>query len=842
DPSEVDSLAANPASWTNVNSFNLSWSNPYDTSGIIGVYYKLDTAPTYDDDGIFILGTNIESIIDLAVLSDGIHPIYIWLVDVAGNVNYSAYISTLLYLDTSEPAIIDSQTGDDIWRNSGGTTYNVDFSDNITSSNLDFAQYRITSDTEQGGIVLKEWTNIFTNLGATEYTTDWTIDFTACQEGINYVSVRVYDNAGNIEILNDSFYVKKDTIAPTITIINPSPQEVFGLSAPNCDVTFFDINNIDYTWYQLTDGITTTGFLNWTGTIDVDDWDLMNNGTVTIIFFANDTVSNIAEKNVSIYKDSLSPIFTIYDPKSGTLFGIPSPTINMSVYDDHLESVQYRFSNGSPITDYRDWDGFIYQEDWDQIENGTVTLEFIAIDIVFNLGSASLFLRKNIYDPIIIISAPLDNELFGSVPPEITLYNSSASIDTIWYRIYNSTFSTINITWSGSINMSAWNTFGNGTLSITFYINDTLGNIGLDSVHLKKDMINPTINISSPEPYELCGMVSPDISVSYFDDNSILSISYQLQNFTSFTPFRTWIDSINSSDWDKMSNGTVNIIFRAEDIVGNIAYDNVTVRKDIICPVINITNPDNGALYGYGCPSIFFDIYEPSGLANVSYQLKNSTSSSSILPWNNSIDQGSWAKFGNGTVTILIYAIDTIGNSGNASIVVRKDIISPSIVIQSPSPYAEIGREAPFFEVYVTDGNLNSTWYEILGLGENGRDFTPPFGRIEQGLWETIWDNTTVNGTITIRFYANDTLGNENFMDLYVLKHEPTSSVKLKFISNPIGFILSVIGVAAMVPVTVTLTRSRYYKNLNKKEKSKLKKVLIAAFLALSVTVLFYVF
>ncbi|MFX1502536.1 MAG: hypothetical protein ACFFDH_16360 [Promethearchaeota archaeon] len=117
--------------------------------------------------------------------------------------------------------------------------------------------------------------------------------------------------------------------------------------------------------------------------------------------------------------------------------------------------------------------------------------------------------------------------------------------------------------------------------------------------------------------------------------------------------------------------------------------------------------------------------------------------------------------------------------------------------------------------------------------------FTPPFGRIEQELWESIWDNTTMNGIIIIRFCAKDTMGNKHSIDLYLIKSQPTRVFR---ISNPLGLIFSTVGSIIMVPITVKLTKSRYYQNLNEKEKSKLKKVLIAAFLLLSVTVLFHIF
>ncbi|MHA2039064.1 MAG: hypothetical protein ACW98X_21780, partial [Promethearchaeota archaeon] len=106
--------------------------------------------------------------------------------------------------------------------------------------------------------------------------------------------------------------------------------------------------------------------------------------------------------------------------------------------------------------------------------------------------------------------------------------------------------------------------------------------------------------------------------------------------------------------------------------------------------------------------------------------------------------------------------------------------------------------------------------------------------------WELIWDNMTINETITIRFYANDTVGNENYVDLLLVKAQPSRPFQI--ISNPLGLIFSTLGLVVMFPITWKVTKSRYYQNLNKKEKSKLKKVIITAVVLLSVTFLFYIF
>ncbi|MFX1233356.1 MAG: NosD domain-containing protein [Promethearchaeota archaeon] len=638
------------------------------------------------------------------------------------------------------------------------------------------------------------------------------------------------DTVSNIGMSNVSIY--KDVIGPDINIISPTPHRVLGKPVPSCIVTFYDINGVDSKWSQLTNGIITTPLREWSGFIYTSDWNTMPNGTVFIVFFANDTLDNMISVNISIYKDSISPIIIIHDPQDGQLYGITAPIINVTVSDAHLESVWYQLDNGSVITPYQEWLGFIYQEDWDQIGNGSVIIRFIAYDSVNNLASATLNLRKNLFDPIIIILDPSDNDLFGLNRPNITLYISSASIDTIWYQLYNTTFSTSNIIWDGSVDPIAWEAFRNGTLSIVFYINDTLGNVGFNTISLRKDTISPTLLINSPIPFTLFGTTPPGVSITCYDENSIFSISYQLFNVL-ITPSRIWTGSILSTDWNTIGNGTVIIMFCAEDIVGNLAYANLSVRKDIIAPEVLIYYPDTNELYGHERPILYVYIDDGSGVSEISYRLTSESNTSSIIDWNDidnhviEIDQSLWNQFSNGSITIYLYVFDIIGNQRTTPVTVRKDIIAPSISILSPAQNQNVERDPPFFEVDITDGNLFYSWYNIIGINVNV-SFVGRYGRIDQTLWESIWDNTTINGNITIRFYAEDRMNNRNFSELVVIKYVPTlpfTPIPLPFEITDLIFLGCLGGVAITFPLI--MKKSRYYSSGDKKQKNIIKRVML---------------
>lgn len=126
-------------------------------------------------------------------------------------------------VNTSLPTITDNQTGDTTPRNSAGTTYNVTFAKASTGAQLDLAEYTIFSGAGKTGTQLKNWTTIFSST-VDSYTTPWAIDFSALNEGVNYVSVRVHALDALTNETDDVFTITKDTTGPTLSAIVATPS------------------------------------------------------------------------------------------------------------------------------------------------------------------------------------------------------------------------------------------------------------------------------------------------------------------------------------------------------------------------------------------------------------------------------------------------------------------------------------------------------------------------------------------------------------------------------------------------------------------------------------------
>jgi hypothetical protein len=191
-------LTPTPDSWTSINSFILDWTDPTDDSGVkTGAWYTIGNAPTSNSDGIWTVN------LPFTVASfESDQPIYIWLEDNLGNVDFNNHAMTTLYLDTTPPAPPTGVTASP----SGWTIVN--------SFSIDWI-----NPADDSGIKTGTWYKIDTP-PSSESNGTWLdakpISITST-DGEHTVYLWLEDNVGNINHLNySSVVLYLDGTAPTI--------------------------------------------------------------------------------------------------------------------------------------------------------------------------------------------------------------------------------------------------------------------------------------------------------------------------------------------------------------------------------------------------------------------------------------------------------------------------------------------------------------------------------------------------------------------------------------------------------------------------------------------------
>ncbi|MFX0144936.1 MAG: hypothetical protein ACFE9C_12755, partial [Candidatus Hodarchaeota archaeon] len=668
-------------------------------------------------------------------------------------------------------------------------------------------------------------------LNNTEQALEFSI-WESLSESTFIIEIFANDSFGHVST-SVNITLNKDITLPLITIFSPDNHTYYS-SPPAISIIAYDVN-LETLWYV----VNSNKIILQSGPEPLDSfvWDNLPQGEFQLLIFANDSAGNLNDNYIlTLYKDTLAPIISINSPQNNTFWN-SRPILDVIAYDPNLESISYKALGYSALPLLNNTPSLFNNLIWTEISDGIFIIEILAEDSLGNINYINLSLYKDTSLPEININLPQPNELFGSIAPDFDISITESYLNTTWYTLIGEM---LNITFTGStgsIDQTTWNEFGNGTVTIRFYANDSAGNLGYKDVTVRKDIYAPVITINSPDNNDVFGITSPDFII-YKSGPEIQSTWYTLDNgLTNFT-FTGLSGKINQVKWDEYEYGMITIRFYVNNSLGKIGYDEVIIVKDPDVPTIFINTPLNQTAFA-SAPFINLTILEPH-LHNVWYKIDNN-----IIDLTDNLtqylDSSIWNDLPQGIFILELFANDTLGNLNNLlQLYLSKDTIGPNITIITPIENQRVDRNAPFFEFTVFDENdIGLNWYVIDG-DNRSIQFTGTVGRIDQDLWEDIWDNKTHGSIITIKFYSMDKLGNLNYQEVNLIKYEPTEP--LKIFSNPLGFIISSVSLGILAPITVKLTKSRYYKNLNNKEKSKLKKVLIAAYLLLTVTTLFYLF
>ncbi|MFW9896637.1 MAG: hypothetical protein ACFFD7_12600, partial [Candidatus Thorarchaeota archaeon] len=97
-------------------------------------------------------------------------------------------------------------------------------------------------------------------------------------------------------------------------------------------------------------------------------------------------------------------------------------------------------------------------------------------------------------------------------------------------------------------------------------------------------------------------------------------------------------------------------------------------------------------------------------------------------------------------------------------LVIKSLIPLPTITIESPTQDEFYSNTAPDFQVSVFGDSIDTTWYTI-DEGITNITFTGLTGIIDQIEWDKNFD-----GMVNLRFYINDTLGNESYSEVSIYK------------------------------------------------------------------------
>jgi hypothetical protein len=175
--------------------------------------------------------------------------------------------------------------------------------------------------------------------------------------------------------------------------------------------------------------------------------------------------------------------------------------------------------------------------------------------------------------------------------------------------------------------------------------------------------------------------------------------------------------------------------------------------------------------------------------------------------------------------TSRIYVNDTLYIEWKPVIFEQKindsDTQAPNITVLKPFQNATHSTIAPTFEISILEPYINATWYSLFNGTWSRNIFFLNETQINQESW-----NLYPNGSITLRFYANDTSGNLGWADV-LLNKIIVSSKSNKFTPTPTpppykmsGIGPLTISLIALVSITILVKKSTKKFSLRVKDRS----------------------
>ena len=266
-------------------------------------------------------------------------------------------------------------------------------------------------------------------------------------------------------------------------------------------------------------------------------------------------------------------------------------------------------------------------------------------------------------------------------------------------------------------------------------------------------------------------------------------------NSSGMLQWHTWGENGDDSGFGIAVDSLDNIYFTGKTNSFGSGGDDIVLVKyglDTENPEIIINNPSQDEIFGDIAPNYDISIIE-SNLESIWYTINDGATNITISEFTGTIDQIEWEKKETGMPTINFYANDTMGNEGYAEVSVFKDIDNPEIIINNPSQDERFGNIAPEYDISIVEPNLESFLYTIDGAITN-YTITQFSGTINQEAWDAAPYNN-----ITIRFYANDLLGNIGYNEVVVEKVEEMRNGETAILGYNVLLIISLIGLITAI-------------------------------------------
>jgi parallel beta-helix repeat protein len=620
--------------------------------------------------------------------------------------------------------------------------------------------------------------------------------------------------------------------APVLNATSPINNTLFGKNAPSYSV-IIEEGRGDTFWYVFleTGGNSSApmiGSLKETtsGQFSQSLWNALSNGTRIIRFYMNDSRGYINFTDAIVRVDKIAPTITLNispNPSNG-ITNIQAFNTTEVISGSLLANVSTPLGYIYLTLNYQGLNEWINTFDVNLYGSGTYWVYVNGTDHAGNVGYAPPdSILGDLVDPTITLNVTPDPsngittiQAFNTT--EVISGSLLANVSTpLGYIYLTLNYQGLN-EWTNTFDI---NSYGSGTYWVYVNGTDRAGNVGYatpDSI--LGDLVDPTITLNvTPDPsngittiqaFNTTEVISGSLLANVSTPSGYIYLTLNYQGLNEWT---------NTFDVNLYGSGPYWVYVNGTDRAGNVGYATPdSIIGDLTPPTISIGNPEPLDIFGSNYPYYNITIVADN-LDSVWYTLdggsNNYTITGAIVGVNTgNLNATAWdAIVADGNYLLNFYVNETSANIANQSVWIEKDITQPIVNITRPFDAVTITDLVPILNATVVDKNYQAIWYS-LDLGITNNTFSGNVS-IDEGLWKALSD-----GTIYIRVYANDSVGNIGWDQIAVTKKTttPNGGNGPPEGIDPMLMIIIIGAVAGIAVLSIFVVSKRSKRELKEKE------------------------
>jgi hypothetical protein len=574
-------------------------------------------------------------------------------------------------------------------------------------------------------------------------------------EGNNIIYGYANDSIGNLNTTSISFYI--DSLVPTIN--NTSPVEKTYTTA----IVSFNIttNEDSYCWIILNSS--TTYLMETLDNRSFNYTAILGDSAYNITYYCNDSLNNIATKNVLFGVKTVPPQITLNVPAANRNYNNRTMLFNFTpMASDGIDTCEL----------WGDWVGLWHK-------NGTLT----SIN-----NYTDNFFTRTLEDGTYIWNIWCNNTIgqndwstqgnlsftIDQTPPQVSFLSpTNISYNTTIITIQVQNNSDANLVWidNQTDNITYYSSFdinlANGNYTYIVYSSDLAGNINSSRINFYVDTSTPLFSSIVSNNASIIGNGLALFNATILNSNGsawiVINNTILESTNTSATEYNASYNILFEGNyeyyWYSYSNGSSNLYAASNTTIYTV---NAT---DIIAPNATLNLPENNSFVN---SSVNFSA-NLSDITSIIMDTESGIRNATINIYNNSgIVNQTTTNFAEGTLStsvgIIVSLVDGIYNwfyslfdfNGNIFTTQNRtltvDSIAPTIQIIYPQNNSKLNTDTPTINYSISDDYPQSCWYDDEGYST---------GNLLANC-RNISGEYFTEGEHNLTIYANDSSGNVN--------------------------------------------------------------------------------